>query len=123
MEGIKTENRGGRRKNQTGRPKKPATEYSDSFKRKAMKALRSRAKELGMPDEFGALADLALNKSVQDTVRLGAWKIYSEMNVVKESKQIVDVTKQSKPQIYLPEPMKPPAESKAKLEEAAARLH
>ena len=112
------ENRGGRREG-AGRPKNPASSFSDSFKRKAMKALKDQAKILGMSDPFEALATLALSNKVQDTVRLGAWKIYSEMNVIKESKQLIDIGKADKPTVYLPEKLSPPQEAKQKEREAA----
>lgn len=119
---MKQENRGGARQG-AGRKKNEAVAFSNSFKRKAMKALKDVAAALEMTDPFQALATLALSDKIQDTVRLGAWKIYSEMNVVKESKQEVNVNKLVKPQIYLPEPMDMPEEARLKLEEAAARMH
>jgi hypothetical protein len=113
---------GGRREG-SGRKKKEPTEYSDEFKRKVMRALKKKAVELKQSDPFEALADLALNTANQDTVRLGAWKILTEINIVKESKQTVDVTKADKPTIYLPQVLPKPAEAVEREKEAAARFH
>lgn len=106
-----------------GRPKADPGSFSEQFKKKAMRALKKMAEQYGIEDPFLALADLALSPEVQDTVRLGAWKIYSEMNVIRESKQTVDVTKADKPQIYLPEVLPKPAEAVEREKEAAARFH
>lgn len=120
MEKVK-DRRGGARTG-AGRPKMDRGSFSEQFKRKAMTALKKMAAQYGIDDPFLALADLALSPEVQDTVRLGAWKIYSEMNVIRESKQSVEVSRGNKPQVYLPEVLAKPPEA-VKREEDARRLH
>jgi hypothetical protein len=121
MEKVKKDNRGGARAG-AGRPKGDPSAFSEQFKKKAMRALSKMAVQYGIEDPFLALADLALSPDVQDTVRLGAWKIYSEMNVIRESKQSVEVSRGNKPQVYLPEVLAKPPEA-VKREEDARRLH
>lgn len=98
--------RGGARPN-SGPKKKPPDEYSDSFKRSIMRSLKKIAKEKGFASPYDALAELALSSDVQDTVRLGAWKILADVNVVK-AKTLSIVQQDDRPKVYLPEPMAPP---------------
>jgi len=106
-----------------GRPHKPPKEYSAEFRIAAMRSLKRRAKVLGFSDPLDALADLALNVANQDAVRLGAFKLYVEMNQIKEAHTQVDVTTQNKPMIYLPEVMPKPQEAKDKERDALASMH
>ena len=106
----KQETRGGKREG-SGRPQKPPKEYSAEFRSSAMRSLKRKAKELGFKDPLDALADLALNGNNQDTVRLGAFKLYVEMHQVKESHSQVELTTKDKPMIYLPEVMPKPQEA------------
>lgn len=116
------EARGGKREG-AGRPKKGGREFSDKFRANVLRALKRKAAELGMADPFEAVADLALNPAHQSSVRAAAWKLIAEMNVVKESKQSLDVNHFDRPQVYLPEPMAKPLEAQDKEKEIAAAVH
>lgn len=106
------ENRGGRREG-TGRPPKEPNQYDDSTKQDAMKWLNAEAKVRGYKNPWQAMAEFVLTAK-SEMVRALLWKQYVEMNVVKRSKQTVDINHFEMPQVYLPEPMVKPAEAEAK---------
>ena len=94
-------NRDGKRPNQTGRPKQ-VKQYSEEFRSRLAAALQAKAKDLGLRDEFEALADLALNvEKHQSAVIAAAWKIITDVLVVREARH-TDAQTPTGPQIYLP---------------------
>ena len=97
---------GGKRENQTGRPRK--RNISDVVKANYLKAARKLAKEFGMPIEE-AVMRLAYDPDTQDTVKVAVIKAYNEALLVKETEQKVEITKNQGLVIGLPEMEEDPA--------------
>lgn len=99
---IRKENRGGRRKNQTGRPKK-VRNFSEEIKKDVIGALKRKAKDDGKT--FGDLLVESAWGQGHFALKATAMKLIAEILVVKESKQIREEVK--KPLLILPETEKP----------------
>ena len=81
-------NWGGKREG-AGRKKQPRT-YSDKIKSRLMKVLKGKEKETGkcwLQD----LVDMNQDTSVQDSVRIAAKKLISDMLVIRESHRTEEV--------------------------------
>ena len=101
----KKENRGGAREG-TG-PKKKIKTISDKAKRRWVVAARKFAKENGITVEQ-AILNMIVDEKVQDSVKVGAAKLYSEAIIAKSSEQTI-TTQDTTPRIYLPEKREDPA--------------
>jgi len=91
---------GGKRPNQTGRPRKKKTQ-SEKIKNNYLKAARKLAKVHGTPIEEAVLS-MIYSEKVQDTVKVAILKAYNEALLVKESEQAVNVNENRGPRIGLP---------------------
>ena len=104
----KKENRGGKRPNQTGRPKKQV-DYDQKFKKSILKAAKNLEKEKGRPIEEEILS-LVYDDNTQDAVKASIWKTYTEMFTVKKTEKKEDINiNQGGPAIGLPPARKDPA--------------
>lgn len=93
---------GGRRKNQTGRPKKEKPDYDNQFKDAILKAAAKLAKKHKCPIEEEILS-LIYDSKTQDAVKASIWKTYTEMFTVKKTEKDVTVTDNSTgPRVGLP---------------------
>ena len=98
---------GGKRDNQTGRPRTIRT-TSDKTKAKWLKAARELAKERGETIEKRLLSML-WDDDVADNAKAAIAKIYNEALITKESAQSISVNKQVGPTIGLPPLREDPA--------------
>ena len=96
----KGRNWGGKRKNQTGRPRKIKT-TSEKAKQRWMAAAQKIKKETGETIEYHALK-MVLDPDEQGSVKASILKTYNEALIVKETKQDVNVTEKYGPRIGLP---------------------
>ena len=81
------ETRGGARPNSG--PKKKTKVYSDAIKRDFLRAARKKARDAGKT--LGEVViDMAYDENIQDSVRLAAVKVYTDVVVVKESHKTVE---------------------------------
>ncbi len=69
--------------------KKPTLIYSDKIKFRLMKALKAKEKETGKC-WLRDLVDMNQDPSVQDSVRIAAKKMISDMLVIRESHKTVE---------------------------------
>ena len=81
---------GGKRKNQTGRPKKEPPNYDMQFKESILQAAKELAEEHGRPIEKEILG-LVYDSKTQDAVKASIWKTYVEMFIVKKTEKDVTV--------------------------------
>lgn len=98
---------GGKRPNQTGRPKKKKT-ISERIKNNYIKAAEELAKEEGVTIEK-ALLSMVYSDKVQDAVKVAILKAYNEALLVKESEQAINVNENRGPVIGLPPRKEDPA--------------
>jgi len=98
---------GGKRPNQTGRPRKKTT-ISEKTKKKWIQAANKFAKKHGMTVQE-AILEMIVDKDVQDSVRVAAAKLYNEALIAKETVSDVTVTKNDGPAVGLPPLEKDPA--------------
>jgi len=112
----KKENRGGRRKNQTGRPKK-VRNFSEEIKKDVISALKKKAKEDDLT--FGDLLVHTAWGEGHFALKATAMKLIAEILVVKETKQTTEQV--VKPTIVLPATDPKPREYTEKQEEQ--RVH
>ena len=110
----KKENRGGKRKNQTGRPKK-IRNFSEEIKKDVIAALKRKAK--ADDKTFGDLLIQTAWGEGHFALKATAMKLIAEILVVKETKQVSEQV--LKPTIVLPATMPKPKE----LEEQEQRVH
>lgn len=95
----KKENRGGKRRNQTGRPK-VIKSHSEKVKANYLKAAAKIEKETGMSMEEHFLR-AAIDPDLHAGSRAAFAKLYNEALLIKETKQTVEEKKS--PVVYLPE--------------------
>lgn len=98
---------GGKRANQTGRPRQKTT-ISERQKKKWLKAAKAFAKKHGMSVEEAVL-EMIKAPDVQDSVRVAAAKLYVEATVAKETVKDVNVSTVQGPVIGLPPKREDPA--------------
>ena len=91
---------GGKRENQTGRPRKIKT-VSEKIKLNYQKAALKLAKEHGISIEMQLLS-MVYSDDVQDTVKASIMKSYNDAMISKEIEQNINVNKVDGPAIELP---------------------
>jgi hypothetical protein len=96
---IRQENRGGRRPNQAGRPKKEV-DYDSNFKDAVLEAAAQLQKEHGCTIEYAVLS-LCYDDNCQASVKASIWKTYCEMFTVKRAEKDVSVSTITGPRIGL----------------------
>ena len=96
------------KKETRGRPKKKPKQYSETFKKGILRALKKMQEKTGV-SVYEIFAHMLYDKNIQDSVRASLWKILAEVMVVKESKQILEQINYG-PAIFLPEIQKKPDE-------------
>lgn len=115
----KKDPRGGKRPNQTGRPK-VKKEYSDEFKAGILKAIAKKAEQTGKT-VYDLFADKLYNRKTNDNTFAGLFKILQDTMVVKESLSESHEFKHG-PTLYLPETKPKPKEFKEKEEQFKSTL-
>jgi hypothetical protein len=101
------DNRGGARKGTGPKPRRPA-EYNLEIKNKYIIAAEKLQKEFGYGIEE-AILRLIYSENVQDTVKVAIAKLWSQIFIIKESKQEIKHEEFIDGSWGLPEPMQDPA--------------
>jgi len=101
---------GGKRKNQTGRPKKEPENHDLRFKSDVIEALAKLEKKHNKKF-LEAIFEMAYSENVQSAVKASLLKIYAEIFTVKKSESDIQVTKNEgiKEAVRLPPKKQDPA--------------
>jgi len=91
-----------------GRKKKEPRNFSAEVKEAVLKAAERLRKEYGIPVEE-AILKLLYEDGIQDTVKVGIAKWYSDVLVAKESEKTITHKGETGPEIYLPKMREDPA--------------